>query len=107
MYYRTCVRPQAVHWPARSKEIVLVSLLAQTLAEIQEAAEHAEPCTFGRILSKVDNDDREALESILRSRASTRAIHRALRDAGWSIERVGVTLHREGRCRCFENGEQS
>ena len=84
-----------------------MSLLAQTLAEIQEAAEHIEPCTFGRILGKVDNDDREALESILRSRASTRAIHRALRDAGWSIERVGVTLHREGRCRCFENGEQS
>lgn len=84
-----------------------MSLLAQTLADIQEAAEHNEPCTFGKILAKVDDDDREALQSIIKSRASSRAIHRALRDAGWSIERVGVTLHREGRCRCFENGEQS
>lgn len=59
-------------------------------------------CTVGKIIEQLPKEDGEALISALKSRASTRAIYRVLKDEGFKLERQTVTLHRKGFCRCAE-----
>lgn len=85
-----------------------MSSLAGKLGSIEE--EHSvtqQKCPVARIIFELDEEDGQALKSVIKSGASIRAIHRTLREAGFAIERQSISLHREGRCRCENEQEGS
>lgn len=79
-----------------------------TLAEkLHDVSKELPDCSVARLLVNMhDQEDRVALESALASAASTRSIHRVLREAGYSIDRANIGIHRENRCRCNQGEKQ-
>ena len=80
--------------------------LAGRLVEI-ETNQQQRTCSVQRLFQKLDEEDREALQRILSSKASTRSIHLAIRKAGYSLERQALAFHRVNRCYCFITEEGS
>lgn len=72
-------------------------MLKKKLEEIKNEADLQAQCPVGRLLSTLDDETADALVSVMRSSASTRSIHRALREEKYSIERNSITMARE----CF------
>ena len=82
-----------------------MSGLAESLANVKGRKPDLR-CTMLKVMEKLDNDDRAALEAVMASEASTRGIHKVLAEWGIEISRDSITLHRENRCRCTRQ-EQS
>lgn len=80
--------------------------LSEQLAQLRTLAEvAASVCTVGILLDELDPEDRQALESALKSPASIRSIHKALRASGHVVDRNLLSIHRKGRCACQENNQ--
>lgn len=77
-----------------------MSGLANSLANLKKEADAKDVCGVARLLRRMDNEDRIALESVLASAASSRMIHKALRENGVVIDRTILNLHRKRLCAC-------
>jgi hypothetical protein len=60
-------------------------------------------CPLGRILTELDEETNKVLVTLLDSDISTRSIYIELKAAGYKIGRDSVILHRDKRCRCYDN----
>lgn len=60
-------------------------------------------CPVGRILTDLDEETNKVLVTLLDSDISTRSIYIELKAAGYKIGRDSVILHRDKRCRCYDN----
>lgn len=83
-----------------------MSGLAKSLAEIKGRVNTPDVCPVARIAAQLDQEDRAALISVLKSTASTRSIHSALRAAGHQIDRQLLGYHRKGLCLCARKEEE-
>ena len=73
----------------------------ELLLRLNKLGEHpAKPCPVGKLIGEMDDETRAAFESVLSSRAATRAIHTELKSAGIRISRDTLSDHRNGWCRC-------
>jgi hypothetical protein len=64
------------------------------------------PCGIGRLLEKLEGEDKEALEIIFSTRSrsgtiSNRQVHEILVSEGHDIAFASVRLHRLQQCRCY------
>lgn len=73
--------------------------LADTLKSLADTSKNNALCKFGKIFMGLDEETREALDSALRSEASTMDISRALNDDGLHIRREFLGEKR----RCFND----
>lgn len=83
-----------------------MSGLAKSLSEIKGRVNNPDICPVERIMKTLDSEDRTALISVMKSTASTRSIHQALRAAGHQIDRQLLGLHRKGLCLCALQEEE-
>lgn len=72
-------------------------MLKNKLDELKIEAEKQLRCAVGRLLDSLDEETAEALKSAMASSASTRSIHKVLREDKISIDRNSITVARE----CF------
>lgn len=82
-----------------------MSGLAKSLSEIKGRTNNPDVCPIQRIMITLDEEDRAALRTVLKSTASTRSIHTALRSAGHSISREMLGMHRKNLCLCTREEE--
>lgn len=61
---------------------------------------HEAFCSVGRMISELDAETKEILERVLRGSASTRSIWVELQDAGYTVDRGLLAMHRQGKCAC-------
>lgn len=64
------------------------------------------PCGVGKILQKLEGEDKEALEIIFSSRSvrgtiSNRQVYEILISEGHDVAFASIRLHRLNQCRCF------
>jgi hypothetical protein len=80
-----------------------------SLAEKLKTATRSEPglpCGVGKLLQKLEGEDKEALEIIFSSRSrsgtiSNRQVHDILISEGHDVAFASVRLHRLQQCRCY------
>lgn len=58
-------------------------------------------CTLGKIIDKLDESEREALEGALDSPMAVHTIESALRSNGHRIASLTITNHRKKTCPCY------
>jgi hypothetical protein len=64
------------------------------------------PCGVGRLLEKLEGEDKEALQIIFSTRSisgtiSNRQIHEIIISEGHDVAFASVRLHRLQQCRCY------
>jgi len=79
--------------------------LAEKLSSLTPSAPGL-PCGIARILSQLDEKDKEALEAVMSVRSvpggiSNRQVHDILLNEGHDIAFASIRLHRSKQCRCF------
>ena len=80
-----------------------------SLAEKLKTATRSEPglpCGVGKLLQKLEGEDKEALEIIFSSRSrsgtiSNRQVHDILISEGHDVAFASIRLHRLQQCRCY------
>lgn len=80
-----------------------------SLADKLKTATRSEPglpCGIGKVLQKLEGEDKEVLEIIFSSRSvpgtiSNRQVHEILISEGHDVAFASVRLHRLKQCRCF------
>lgn len=63
-------------------------------------------CPVSLLTNSLNEEDAIALKKALKSPASTRSIHIALRAEGYTVDRDLLSRHRKGFCRCRENDNE-
>jgi hypothetical protein len=80
-----------------------------SLADKLKTATRSEPglpCGVGKLLQKLEGEDKEALEIIFSSRSrsgtiSNRQVHDILISEGHEVAFASIRLHRLQQCRCY------
>lgn len=81
--------------------------LSKRLKEVeQEPTLYGPPCSVARLLEKLDEEDRKAVEDILSQKAdgqgvSNRKLHQILISEGHVVSFFSLGSHRRKQCRCF------
>lgn len=69
------------------------------------------PCSVSVLLSKLNDEDREALEGILKNTSSgsisSRQIYEIITAEGHEVAFTAVANHRRKACRCFSNKDSA
>jgi hypothetical protein len=81
--------------------------LADKLSDLTSASiEKTIGCPVALLINSLSEEDATALTRALKSPASTRSIHIALRAEGYTVDRDLLGRHRKGFCRCRENNNE-
>lgn len=59
-----------------------------------------EKCPLGRLIEKLNEDDRETLLAAIKKGTPTMTLVAALREEGYAIGEPSFNIHRQGKCRC-------
>jgi hypothetical protein len=57
-------------------------------------------CPFARMLNKLNDADKKALEAAIKKNLPDVTLATALRKEGYRIAEVSISHHRKGLCRC-------
>lgn len=80
------------------------SQAARFEALVAEAEEASIKCPVGLIIVKLNRDDPDAAEALLRAISipaiSHRTLHSVLRESGYRTSRESISKHRCGSCEC-------
>jgi uncharacterized protein YggU (UPF0235/DUF167 family) len=68
------------------------------------------PCGVSKVLSKLDEEDKKALEIVMltpptKGQISNRQIHQLLIAEGYDVAFSSIRLHRGKQCRCYTGKE--
>jgi hypothetical protein len=90
------------------------NLLSQLKTITETSVGNGAPCPLGRVAQKLDEETRDALIKALRSEATTKDIHKALKQEGISIARQNIgkqrqcfTAPNDKQCKCYPNNTET
>ena len=64
-----------------------------------------ELCPFARIINKLSDADKKALDEAINKRLPDVTLATALRKEGYRIAEISIAQQRKGLCRCRQNSE--
>jgi hypothetical protein len=62
-------------------------------------------CPFARIINKLNDADKKALEAAIKKNLPDVTLATALRKEGYKIAEISIAQHRKGLCRCRQNND--